>query len=79
MVVFLVLFVLNKDCYGSRRSRSSLLRSIYSLLRSKYVLFWLLLCVCVCGGGGGEGARTDLMVQLKINHRLMDIVVIDRF
>jgi hypothetical protein len=34
MVVFLVLFVLSKDRFGSRRSR-------FSLLRTKYVFFLL--------------------------------------
>jgi hypothetical protein len=34
MVVFLILFVLNKDCFGLRKNRSS-------LFMSTSVLFWL--------------------------------------
>jgi hypothetical protein len=34
MVIFLILFILNKDRFGSRKSK-------YSLLRNKYILFWL--------------------------------------
>jgi hypothetical protein len=40
MVVFLVLFVLNKDRSESKRSRSSLLKSKSSFLMSRSVFFF---------------------------------------
>jgi ABC-type Na+ efflux pump permease subunit len=55
MVVFLALFVLNKDYFGSRKSRSSLLKSIsmlfwpfyigvrFSLFLFCFVLFYVIL------------------------------------